>query len=55
MKNEQTYISIVANLVPVTSGNVQRRKLNDSTITHLIQFVSDFELADNIPVDTESL
>lgn len=38
------YLSIMANMVPVISGNVQRRKLYDFAITHLKQFVTDIEL-----------
>lgn len=48
------YFCVMANIVPVISGSVQRRKLDGATITHLKQFVSDIELADEIPVENES-
>ncbi|CAG2233340.1 unnamed protein product [Mytilus edulis] len=43
----------MANIVPVIR-KCTKKKLDDSTITHLKQFLRDIELADNIPGEIES-
>jgi hypothetical protein len=39
--NNGEYISIVANIVPIISGSIQRRKMDCSSIDHLRHFVKD--------------
>ena len=51
--NNGEYISIVANIVPIISGSIHRRKMNCSSIDHLRHFVKDIELSDDIPLENE--
>ena len=51
--NNGEYLSIVANIVPIISGNIQRRKMDSSSIGHLRHFVKDIELADEICLEDE--
>lgn len=51
--NNGEYISIVANIVPIISGSIQRRKMDCSSIDQLRHFVKDIELADDIPLENE--
>lgn len=44
---------IVANIVLIISGSIQRRKMDSFSIDHLGHFVKDIELADDISLQNE--
>ncbi|CAG2200461.1 unnamed protein product [Mytilus edulis] len=52
--NNGKFFSIVANIVPVISGSIQRKRIDISSVEHLKHFVKDVELADDIPLRSES-
>ncbi|XP_052760015.1 uncharacterized protein LOC128202884 [Mya arenaria] len=52
LKNGQ-YIEIKANIVPVISGNIQRKTLNIKAMSDLDHLVNSVELADTIPRNCE--
>ncbi|CAG2208913.1 unnamed protein product [Mytilus edulis] len=47
-------ISIIANIVPVISGCLNRRKLDSVSMTKLKKYVNDIYLADDLPFENES-
>ncbi|CAG2197218.1 unnamed protein product [Mytilus edulis] len=52
--NNGKVLKISANIVPVISGTVQRRRLDTSSIENVRHFVKDVELADVIPTQYET-
>jgi hypothetical protein len=52
--NNGKYLNICANIVPVVSGNVQRKSMDSASIEHLRSFIKEADLADDIPVKNES-
>ncbi|XP_063427160.1 uncharacterized protein LOC134710700 [Mytilus trossulus] len=48
------YFSIIANIVPVISGCLNRRKLDSVSMTKLRKYVNDIYLADDLPFENES-
>ena len=52
--NNDQYIDITANIVPVISGTVQRKALTFSSSENLDHLIKSLDLADTIPLETES-
>ena len=52
--NNGKVLKMSANIVPVISGTVQRRRLDTSSIENVRHFVKDVELADVIPTQYET-
>ena len=53
--NDGKFFKITANIVPVISGSVHRRRLDVSSIENVRQYVKDVELADDLPLDVSHL
>ena len=52
--NNDQYLDITANIVPEISGTVQRKALTFSSSENLDHLIKSLDLADTIPLETES-